>query len=107
MMDFIKLDQEEVRALFRTSENQSDIVLALYKMVYPDWDDIKSIEGYPTINPKTNEEIFGMFRIFDRNHCPDQSILRGALWFNKGFSTLKGSDVPEWTVDPTTAQVNY
>ena len=82
----IQLDKNEVTELFETATDTSDIILALYKMVYGDrWDTIKLLNGFPTCNEHTNLEIMQLFQAFDKRAKAD--FMLGGLWFNNGFSS--------------------
>jgi hypothetical protein len=98
----VELDRAEVKALFETHDHQSDVAIALYRMVYPNWDKIKSVDGYPKCSEQFNKEMFRMFRDFDRRHHPD--VMASGLWMNNGFSSLD-SDITDdkedkWKIQP-------
>lgn len=103
----IKLDKEKVRALFEngTFNHQADILIAIYKMVYPDYGYIEKIDGWPTINQNTWRIISKWFQEFDLKHHP--RVLRGGLWMNNGFSGHGGEALADWEVDETTATITY
>lgn len=90
------LDEKEVEKLFETCDHQMDVVIGIYKMVYPNWDDIESIDGFPTINRTTNEKFFKLFTKFDRKNHPN--VIPGGIWMNHGFSEEDGLD--DWEVVP-------
>ena len=83
---FVKLPKETIDAIIEGSESQSDMTIALYKHVFPDWDAIEHIDGYPLISLKTAKYILGKFEE------KGWSLL--GPWFNSGFSSRK-----EYTVD--------
>jgi hypothetical protein len=92
----VKLDWEAVEELFRVSEHQADVLFGLYRMVYPNWDDIAKVEGFPKISDTTNTKLFQKFIEFDRVHHPE--VFAGGCWMNNGFSGEK--DIAEWHVEP-------
>jgi len=103
-MNRIILDKEKVKLLFEENSHQSDVLVGLYRMAYPDYDQIAKIDGWPTINQKTWMTIAGLFRDFDIEHHPE--VMSGGCWLNTGFSTLAATeDLKDWEVDLTTCEV--
>ncbi len=92
----MKLDQEAVEELFRVSEHQADVLVGLYSMVYPNWDDIAKVEGHPKISDTTNKLLFEKFIKFDQEHHPE--VMAGGCWMNNGFSGEQ--NIAEWYVEP-------
>ena len=92
----MKLNELEVDELFRVSEHQADVLVGLYSMVYPSWDDIAKVQGYPKISDATNKKLFEKFIKFDLKHHPE--VMAGGCWMNNGFSGEK--DIAEWHVEP-------
>lgn len=90
----IELNPITVRKLFADNKDQADVLISLYKLVFPYWDQIKELKGYPTIHTFTWEEIATLFVAFDRIHHPD--VISGGCWINRGFSI--DDDVPHWKV---------
>lgn len=105
----VKLDPEKVKQLFEDETNQVDVCLALYKMVFNDWDNIKSIEDHPRVTRETNLQLFDLFIKFDSKHHP--GAMRGGLWMNSGFGSAELhpeiTNLPDWTVTLETAIVHY
>ena len=67
-------------------------------MVFPNWDDIEKVDGFPKISSKTNEYLFRKFRTFDREHHP--KVMASGLWLNNGFSSLDGNELKFMEVIP-------
>lgn len=42
-------------------KHQAEAMVALYKLIYPNWDQIESVNGFPQCHPKTAEYIAGKF----------------------------------------------
>ena len=95
-MDTVTLDKDTVEALFKEHDHQSDVVVELYKMVFPDWDNITHVEGWPTVNKATGNKLFNLFIDFDKIHHP--KVIRGGLWMNNGFSTVEDMGLNDWQV---------
>lgn len=85
------LNRKDIDAIFETHDHQSDVCEALYRQVFPDWDEIKSIDGWPGVGKEAGPYIVRKFMEFDRKRHP--SALNGGLWMNKGFSTHEGADM--------------
>lgn len=94
----VKITKEEIDEIFANAENQADAVIELFKKVFPNWDDIISVNGYPTAGKEVSLYITQKSIEFDRLHHPD--VLGGGLWMNKGFSSLDNEDVDDWEVKP-------
>src|SRR5437763_1310199 len=75
----IRLTETAVRACFERP-TQADVLVALYRLVFPDFDDIDQFDGWPSINDKTWKAIARMFIDFDNVHHPE--VLAGGLWMN-------------------------
>jgi hypothetical protein len=95
-MEKVKLNPEAVKEIFKVAQSQSDYIIGIYKMVLPSWDNIKTIDGWPSVNENTWKDISRMAREFDHAHHDD--CIAGGLWMNKGFSTARGKDLPDWEV---------
>lgn len=100
--DFIKqskaFDQE------RGQESQGDALVKLYKFVFPEWDQIDKINGWPRTNRKFSEAMFSAWIEFDRKVNErirklepwSMGIMPGGGWMNNGFGT--DEDIPDNTI---------
>jgi len=96
---------DEIDSLFKSSRHQNEVIDGLYKMVFPDLDDIEKIKGgWPTVNPETWKYIAWRFRAFDIKHHRDVVVPDGA-WMNRGFST--DDSIPADYVDISTLETIY
>ena len=101
-MEKVMLNPERVKVLFGIYNHQADVMIALCKMVYPEWDRIETIGddkmSWPVVNNKTWKAICGLFMEFDQQHHPD--VMNGGLWMNKGFSYEpdQETDLADWEV---------
>ena len=104
-MSRVQLDPIAVKELFTKHAHQYDVVIELYRMVFPHWDSIQRIHGWPTINQKTNAMLSTMFQDFDYAHHP--RVMPGGLWMNNGFSTSRSEefDLKNWEVELDTCKV--
>jgi hypothetical protein len=66
----------------------------------PEWDSIKSINGFPTIGKEGWLYICAHFVELDKAKHPD--VWKGGLWLNKGFSS--SDEIPGWEVSLANVQ---
>lgn len=89
------LDKDTIDSLFEGKTNQYDAIIALYKYVMPQWDNIAKIIDWPKCNEFTWKYIAGKFIELDSKYHPN--VFAGGLWMNSGFSIEKTDD---WKVYP-------
>ena len=77
--------QVHLQEIFEESDHQSSVIVKLYKMLFPDWEKIQRIEGFPSVGKALNEYIFNLFIEFDRIH--HSGCYHGGSWLNQGFSS--------------------
>jgi hypothetical protein len=81
----IKDLQVHLQEIFENSEHQDAVIVKLYKMLFPDWEKIQRIEGFPEVGKALDDYIFNLFIEFDRKHHPQS--FNGGAWLNHGFSS--------------------
>lgn len=87
--------QEHIEAIFERHDHQEKVLIDLYRMVLPDWDRIKKINGYPEAGHELWNFICTLFQEFDRKMHPD--CISGGAWLNTGFSASR--HIGPWEVD--------
>jgi len=101
-MEKVMLNPERVKVLFGIKKDQADVLIAIYKMVFPEWDRIEKVGdeklSWPVCNSWTYKKIVGWFMDFDRKFHPD--VMNGGLWLQNGFSTDErySKDLADWEV---------
>ena len=102
-MAFVKLTEKMIDECFEGKTKQSDVIVAIYRIVFPRWDEIEKIDGWPRVNKKTWGNICHKFFEFDKTHHP--TVMAGGCWMNSGF----GSDdsLPDWKADLDGVSVSY
>ena len=95
-MKTVTIDKKTINALFEQSERQADYIIGLYKLVYDNWDDIQTVNGFPKVSDDTNKYISTKAIAFDQAYHPN--VLAGGGWMNNGFSSEKG--MSDWEVLP-------
>ena len=93
-----KISPQQVDAAMK-ADNQYDAFIAVYRLVYPNWDRIASLDGWPTAGAEVSTYVHAAFIAFDKVHHPE--VMAGGLWFNRGWSTDK--NLPPWSVLPAPA----
>lgn len=76
--------RKRILEIFSRHTNQQDVVVDLYRLVLPEWDRIKKLDGYPGAGRELTRFICRRFQEFDRAYHPD--YLPGGAWINWGFS---------------------
>ena len=95
--------QVHLQIIFEESDHQGSVIVKLYKMLFPDWEKIHRIEGFPTVGKALNEYIFNLFVAFDQEH--HLSVFNGGAWINQGFST--NESLEPWEISLGNCKVIY
>ena len=92
-----------ITTLFTKHDHQEKVLIDLYKLVFPEWDRIIKIDGYPEAGCDLWKFICRIFQEFDRKHHPD--CMPGGLWMNTGFSV--NTELQPWEVSFKNCRVKY
>ena len=95
--------KSRIMAIFEKSNHQEQVLVGLYRMVFPDWDRISKIHGYPEAGDDLWKFICQQFQTFDRVHHPD--CMAGGSWMNTGFSVNHNLD--DWEIGFDNCTVQY
>ena len=95
-METVKIDKTKVDKLFEESLHQGDVMLELYKMVYPNWDEIEKVDGFPKCSREVADYCCQKFVDFDKVNHP--KVMAGGIWLNNGFTVDDNLD--GWNVTP-------
>ena len=90
-----KLTKQKIDDIFQNAEIQSDYWFSLYRHVFPEWDNIESIDGHPRTSKNTSNYIFDKAIAFDKENHP--KVISGGLWMNSGFGSK--DDMKDWEVN--------
>ena len=90
-------DRTMAKVLLPEPTGQSDALIAIYRIVFPQWDQIESLDGWPKCNKTTWQAICSLFMEFDRAHHAD--VMPGGLWMNNGFSSRDSDHLKDWEVE--------
>lgn len=81
----MQISQQQIDDIFAIEhEHQANALILIYKLILPNWEEIKEIHGSPAIGDEGWKYICKCFMKFDKAHHPD--VLAGGCWMNKGFS---------------------
>ena len=95
--------QIHLQKIFEESEHQNSVIVKLYKMLFPEWEDIERIEGFPAVGKALDEYIFNLFVAFDQEH--HSNVFNGGAWINQGFST--NEKLAPWEISLENCKVIY
>lgn len=95
--------QHKLQEVFEEAEHQDSVIVKLYRLFFPDWENIKRIEGFPEVGPALWTYICNLFIEFDRVHHPE--YLKGGAWINWGFAS--SDKLEPWGINLTTCKVIY
>ena len=96
--------KQHIKATIEQHKHQSDALIDIYMMVFPDWDQIKQIEGHPEVGKSLWKFIFKQFSELDRKYHP--KVYPGVIWFNTGFSSNTELDPWELSFENCTVIMN-
>ncbi len=96
--ELVELTRDSIDQIFDAASVQSDYIIALYRVAFPQWDSIASVDGHPTISEQTGLYIFERAIAFDKTNHPE--IFNGGAWMNSGFTSLDSGDIPDWQILP-------
>ena len=94
--NLLDLSPDIIAECFKNKDHQADVLLDLYKLVIPDWDNIAKLVSWPSCNDKIWQFICQKFIEFDKYHHRD--CIAGGAWMNSGFGI--DNTLPDWTVEP-------
>ena len=92
-----------IEAIFNQHDHQEDVLIELYKLMFPEWEKILKVIGYPEVGNELWKYICRLFQEFDRKHHPDS--MPGGIWMNTGFSP--NSELSPWEVSFRNCHVKY
>ena len=92
-----------ITTLFTKHDHQEKVLIDLYKLVFPEWDCITKIEGYPEAGCDLWRFICRLFQEFDRKHHP--GCIPGGAWMNTGFSV--NHEIGAWEISFENCHVKY
>jgi hypothetical protein len=92
-----------IAALFNNYDHQENVLIELCKLVFPEWDKISRIKGYPEVGNDIWLFICRLFQKFDQKHHPN--CMPGGAWMNTGFSV--NHNLEGWDINFANCKVEY
>lgn len=100
----MKLDKKAVEAAIMAAPTEGDAVVAVYKLIYPQWADIEKVgddtQSWPACNADTWKAICRVFQdLTARLNIPrrcDKQVMPGGVWMNNGFT--QDDSLKDWHV---------
>jgi hypothetical protein len=92
-----------IKEIFLKHDHQDNVIIDLYKMILPRWDDIEKLNGHPVCGEKLWHYICELFINFDKIHHP--RCLAGGAWINFGFSS--DSQLAPWEINLSGYSIIY
>jgi hypothetical protein len=100
----LMLQEDLVRDVFQSCDQQMDVLIGLYQLALPNWDEIEYIlSGRPRIGETGWHTICSLFQEFDQKHHGVENIFPGGLWLSNGFESDPG--LGDWEVDTSALKV--
>lgn len=104
----MRLDPNAVKLAIISAPTESDALVAVYRMVYPQWDAIEKIGddqvSWPECNRDTWKRICAWFQELtahlNQARAYDKQVMPGGVWMNTGFSAHHEKQVADWHVVP-------
>ena len=87
--------RDRIKEIFAEHDHQTDVLIAIYRMILPDWDSIKKIEGHPEAGKDLWIFICNQFIEFDHKNHPE--VFKGGIWLDTGFSV--NSQLEPWEIN--------
>jgi hypothetical protein len=98
-----KILREHIVGIFGRHNHQQEILIDLYRLALPQWDEITKVTGYPEVGKELWIFICRLFQEFDRKHHP--GCLPGGAWMNVGFSV--NEKLEPWEIAFDNCHVQY
>jgi hypothetical protein len=95
--------ESRIKVIFDQSDNREHVMVGLYRMIFPQWDRIAMISGFPEVGIELWALIFLLFREFDRKHHPDR--IPGEVWSEVGFE--ENRNLQPWEIRFESCTIEY
>lgn len=95
--------KKAIDKIFESHTNQSDALVDIYKLVFPEWDAIEIINGFPEAGANLWKYICRGFMEFDRKHR--STVFNGGIWMNTGFTS--NTELDPWEITFNNCTVEY
>ena len=77
-----QIDEVFAKAEEHPNPHQMDAMEGIYKLMIPEWDNVKRVNGWPHVGEALATYCIGKFREFDKKHHPE--VMPAGIWINNG-----------------------
>ena len=77
-----QIDEVFAKAEEHPNPHQMDAMEGIYKLMIPEWDNVKRVNGWPHVGEALATYCIGKFREFDKKHHPE--VKPAGIWINNG-----------------------
>ncbi|MBF0204555.1 MAG: hypothetical protein HQK67_09640 [Desulfamplus sp.] len=95
--------EQRLQEIFDYANSNTEALVEIYKLIFPDMDNIKKIEGHPVAGKNLWTYIWRLFMQLDRKCHPEE--FAGSIWINKGWGMNSG--LTPWSIDISNCRVIY
>jgi hypothetical protein len=92
-----------IKEIFLKHDHQDNVIIDIYKLILPGWDDIEKLNGHPICGKELWHFICELFINFDKTHHPQ--CMAGGAWINFGFSS--DSQLDPWEINLSDCSITY
>lgn len=103
MNPLVTLDPKAVHQAIFLASTETDAIIAVYRMVYPNWDDIEKIGddvlSWPACNEDTWKQIARWFQDLterlNQGRERDKQVMPGGNWLQNGFTVHRHQEMED------------
>ena len=92
-----------IKTIFQAQTTQQEALAEIYKLVLPEWDQIRKVNGFPEVGNDLWQFVCRKFIHFDRMHHP--AVFAGGIWLNNGFQS--NPELDPWELSFANCSVVY
>ena len=102
----VRLDEKAVSDAIMGTPNSAQALEQVYKLVYPNWEQVLQVDGFPACNEWTWRNICEWFISRDKAYNATLSsgtspVFEGGIWMNCGFSVAASNVyLDNWEILP-------
>ena len=95
--------KSHIEKIFEQHSHQDEVIISIYAMIFPQWNDIEQLHGHPVCGEKLWRYICELFIKFDKIHHP--RCMAGGAWINYGFSV--DAQLEPWEINLSNCSIAY
>jgi hypothetical protein len=103
------ITQEQIDKILEEAEqmpepHQADAMIRLYKLMIPEWEDVKQLHGWPKVGKDLSRYCIRKFQEFDEKYHPH--VMPAGIWINNGPSTNEKLQDWEFSLEGVEIEMN-